>query len=279
MKFGFRKPSFKKSFKARTTGKVKRTINRATKPGYGKKGVGLLKNPKKAVYNKVYNKTTTSIRDVFDTSKTKKITNSSTKKSETSQSSYTITPEELYEWNPDFYPNKEENKSLNLYYDSLHRMKEFRKTNPSAEQINMYIKNSKDNLMGLKGVLKYWKRVDQKIPPNVPIRIDTVDILMRCNKIEEAKKLYKDLKLLGVYDNCPELESRVKDMVENYPNAINKVIDFLDSNYGIEQTQARKKLSETIDSSTLNWILNRTYFIMKNKRNNKNYLFLNKKYI
>ena len=34
-------------------------------PGYGKKGVGWLKNPKKAAYNKVYNKTTFSISDLF----------------------------------------------------------------------------------------------------------------------------------------------------------------------------------------------------------------------
>lgn len=37
MKFGMRKPSWKKSFKARTTGKAKRAIKRALIPGYGKK--------------------------------------------------------------------------------------------------------------------------------------------------------------------------------------------------------------------------------------------------
>ncbi|MBQ1862836.1 MAG: hypothetical protein II149_04900 [Clostridia bacterium] len=57
MKFGLRKPSLKKSFKARTTGKLKRKIKKMLIPGYGKKGTGWLKNPKKAVYNKIYNKT------------------------------------------------------------------------------------------------------------------------------------------------------------------------------------------------------------------------------
>ncbi len=38
---------------------------KATIPGYGKKGVGWIKNPKKAAYNKVYKKTTFSIMDVF----------------------------------------------------------------------------------------------------------------------------------------------------------------------------------------------------------------------
>lgn len=65
MKFGMRKPSLKKSIKARTTGKAKRTIKKAVIPGYGKKRTGLIKNPKKTVYNKIYNKTTFSIKDLF----------------------------------------------------------------------------------------------------------------------------------------------------------------------------------------------------------------------
>lgn len=60
-----RKPSIKKSFKARTTGKAKRKVKKALVPGYGKKGMGYIKNPKKAVYNKVYKKTTFSFWDLF----------------------------------------------------------------------------------------------------------------------------------------------------------------------------------------------------------------------
>lgn len=44
--------------KARTTSKWKRQIKKAVIPGYGIKGIGLFRNPKKAVYNKVYRKTT-----------------------------------------------------------------------------------------------------------------------------------------------------------------------------------------------------------------------------
>lgn len=65
MKIGMRKPSLKKSIKARTTGKAKRALKKAVIPGYGKKGVGWIKNPKKAAYNKVYKKTTFSIFDLF----------------------------------------------------------------------------------------------------------------------------------------------------------------------------------------------------------------------
>lgn len=65
MKFGVRKPSIKRSIKARTTGKAKRAVKKAVVPGYGKKGAGWVKNPKKAAYNKVYNKTSFSLFDLF----------------------------------------------------------------------------------------------------------------------------------------------------------------------------------------------------------------------
>lgn len=65
MKIGPRKPSIKKSIKARTTGKVKRTINKSINPTYGKKGIGYIKSPEKAIKNKVYHKTTFSIFNIF----------------------------------------------------------------------------------------------------------------------------------------------------------------------------------------------------------------------
>lgn len=61
MKIGVRTPNMKKRVKARTTGKVKRAVKKSVNPLYGKKGMGLVNNPKKAMYNKVYNKTTISV--------------------------------------------------------------------------------------------------------------------------------------------------------------------------------------------------------------------------
>ncbi|QBX14498.1 hypothetical protein MGGS36055_01064 [Streptococcus dysgalactiae subsp. equisimilis] len=58
MKIGLRTPSLKKSIKARTTGKIKRALKKTVNPVYGKKGVGLITDPKKVIYNKVYKKTT-----------------------------------------------------------------------------------------------------------------------------------------------------------------------------------------------------------------------------
>ena len=69
MKVGIRKPSLKRSFSAMTKGRLKRELKRSINPFYGKKGVGWIRNPKKAAYNKVYNKTTISVADLFASSK------------------------------------------------------------------------------------------------------------------------------------------------------------------------------------------------------------------
>lgn len=65
MKFGVRTPSIKKSVKARTIGKVKKQVKKAVNPLYGKKGIGLVNDPKKAAYNAVYSRTTVCVSDVI----------------------------------------------------------------------------------------------------------------------------------------------------------------------------------------------------------------------
>lgn len=62
MKFGIRKPSIRKSIAARTS------FARVVRHKAGLKappGLGLLTNPKKAVYNKIYRKTSFSIFDLL----------------------------------------------------------------------------------------------------------------------------------------------------------------------------------------------------------------------
>ena len=58
MKIGVRTPNLKKSLKARTTGRINRILKKSVNPLYGKKGMGYIKNPEKAIYNKVYHKVT-----------------------------------------------------------------------------------------------------------------------------------------------------------------------------------------------------------------------------
>ncbi len=62
MKIGIRKPSLKKMISARTS------VKRIVRHNLGLKaprGFGWLTNPKKALYNRVYNRTTVSVFSLF----------------------------------------------------------------------------------------------------------------------------------------------------------------------------------------------------------------------
>lgn len=62
MKFGFRMPSLKKRIAARTSWKrIVRSKVRVPK------GMGVVTNPKKFLYNKIYNKTTFGVEDLLKT--------------------------------------------------------------------------------------------------------------------------------------------------------------------------------------------------------------------
>lgn len=65
MKLGIRTPSPKRMLKAKTTGKAKRAVKSTVNPLYGKKGVGLATNPKRAAYNKIYKKTSFGVLDML----------------------------------------------------------------------------------------------------------------------------------------------------------------------------------------------------------------------
>ena len=65
MRSVIRKVSINKSIKARTTGALKRKVKSEINPLYSKKGIDYVTDPHKAVYNKIYNKTSFSIFDLF----------------------------------------------------------------------------------------------------------------------------------------------------------------------------------------------------------------------
>ena len=65
MRIGMRKPSVKRMIKARTTDRAKRAVKSAVIPGYGKRGMGFVKNPKRAVKGAIYRRTTFSVWDLF----------------------------------------------------------------------------------------------------------------------------------------------------------------------------------------------------------------------
>ncbi|MGI6344168.1 MAG: hypothetical protein ACOX18_03755 [Bacillota bacterium] len=62
MRFGLRRPSLKKRLSARTSPKRFVRHNLGLK---APRGWGWLTNPKKAAYNRIYNRTTFSIADIF----------------------------------------------------------------------------------------------------------------------------------------------------------------------------------------------------------------------
>lgn len=72
MKYGIRTPSITKSVKAKTTGNLTRSIKKATVPGYGKKGIGYLKDPGRSVKNAVYHRSTVGVRDITKTGSAKR---------------------------------------------------------------------------------------------------------------------------------------------------------------------------------------------------------------
>lgn len=95
MRYGIRKPSIRRSFKARTTGRLKRRLKSSINPLYGKKGVGYLKNPKKAVYNKIYNKTTIGVNDIMKSSVRRRKSTSSKKTAINNDKVYNKTTSEV----------------------------------------------------------------------------------------------------------------------------------------------------------------------------------------
>ena len=72
MKFGIRTPSIRKRVAARTS--VKRYV-RHSLGVKAPRGAGIITNPKKAVYNRVYNRTTMSVDDFVTPKKTNTRTN------------------------------------------------------------------------------------------------------------------------------------------------------------------------------------------------------------
>lgn len=92
VKVGLRKPNLKTSLKARTTGRAKRAVRRAIISGYGKKGMGWIKNPKKAAYNAVYSRTTVGVGDVARAVAKSGARSSASRTSSITVSSHEITP-------------------------------------------------------------------------------------------------------------------------------------------------------------------------------------------
>lgn len=69
MRSVIRKPSPRKYVSSRTKSSVTRTVRHTIDPTYGRKGTGIIKDPKKAAYNKIYSQTSIGINDTFHNDK------------------------------------------------------------------------------------------------------------------------------------------------------------------------------------------------------------------
>ena len=106
MKIGYRKPSIKKSISARTIGRSERAIKKAIIPGYGKKGTGWIKNPKKATYNYIYNRTTKSIFEDTNSSKNNQSYTNNSTTNPSSESAFEVVEKDTIRIGNSYYTSK-----------------------------------------------------------------------------------------------------------------------------------------------------------------------------
>lgn len=65
VRFGIRRPRPLSSLRARTTGRVERSIKRALVPGYGRPGTGWVRDPRRAARSTVHRRTTIGVGDLL----------------------------------------------------------------------------------------------------------------------------------------------------------------------------------------------------------------------
>lgn len=177
-----------------------------------------------------------------------------------------------------YLPNKYEQKVISNYYDAINRLANFRKSNPTKDSINNYIKYVNQSLKSFDDLIKYWKRTDG-IPPHLPARDDAPDIFMRIYDFKSAHQLNDYFNKLGLAENN-SLESYkdIKNRINLYEEVSNEVIKYIKNNNITTHKQIRKDLQH-LDSHALTWVLNRTYFIKRTKYENDKILELNPDFI
>lgn len=205
MKVGFRKPNFKKSLKARTTGKIKRKAKKLINPLYGKKGIEWIKNPKKALYNKMYHKTTIGVLDILKPTKN----NKKTKQKEN-------------------YPNTQISIEAELKQLKNMSVKINTTTNP-----DLFFKCYEELILRLRNLANIEKRYKfyQKLPSQNLVeiltkRVDTInDFIFRyyCEtrlKVENLKQISSKVSNIEKFKNKLEINKKYMDNsnIERFEN-------------------------------------------------------------
>lgn len=191
MKVGMRKPSIKKSFKARTTSQYKRAIKRSINPFYGKRGMGFIRNPRKSIYNKIYHKTTFGLKDLIYLPK--KSSNKNSVKNNSDENDYGLNWKELV--------TNEEKEYLKLYKDSIMKMSDefFNGYKISLDKIShVEIENKIIYIYDLEGNLFFHGNLTEKNQKNC------YKLYKKVNK----KNLYPYKSYYEVTNNLPEGKSK-----------------------------------------------------------------------
>ncbi len=227
MKFGIRKRSYKKSFRAMTTGRAKRAVKKQIIPLYGAKGSGWIKNPKKAAYNKVYRKTTVKSPMPYLGSKTR-----STANHKSSHQDYRQTPN-LSEPIPETIPSSM--RSLTITSDNFEQLKtDLTKAYDERRQLKQQLSKSKLIYYVLFIISKRKKRTDRKT--NINQLIDAV-----ANAFIDLK-FRENMKDPGAWDECYHYFNQLMES--------DKVWD-LTSRQNTNKYQQRTVANESIDRKPL----------------------------
>lgn len=179
MKFGIRKPSIKKTIKARTVGKFKRQVKKAFIPMYGRKGMGMARNPKKTLYNKVYNKTSFAGIDSLSEATTN-IQSKLRQRTTSKRNEYICSFDEL-----------EVIRSSQVYYDNLMKIEEqysvlFNSKVTEGSEVEQFIKLCKKNIREFNKYKEVCKSCGNEIPSNVPAYKRLIMIYEKQGNYEKA---------------------------------------------------------------------------------------------
>lgn len=179
MKFGIRKPSIKKIIKARTGGKFKKQVKKAFIPMYGRKGMGMARNPKKTLYNKVYNKTSFVGIDSLSEATTN-IQSKLRQRTTSKRNEYICSFDEL-----------EVIRSSQVYYDNLMKIEEqysvlFNSKVTEGSEVEQFIKLCKKNIREFNKYKEVCKSCGNEIPSNVPAYKRLIMIYEKQGNYEKA---------------------------------------------------------------------------------------------
>ena len=208
MKVGIRKPSYKKSFSAKTKGRATRSIKKLTSPGYGKKGMGAIKNPKKSLYNYAYSRTTTSLYKVSSYK--------SSAKSSSKSSSYSYKPNKIKSYKSSgstiktlsSYSTSYKN-SINIKNTSKHTSTYRYNGNIREISANHYYKEDKMEFKQEDGLyiedvtscfdMEYSNTIDEKYSP-LKLKHDEFEI----ENIQREKTILDNSKYFNMIEECKD---------------------------------------------------------------------------